>query len=113
MSTTVSTERRPTTRRELTPAAQIRFAAMNATKPIVTRTEIKNLAAERGEELKRGTVGFILEGRWYNEAVAQALSDLTGRPKAELWPDFLTTTGERKGAPATPVLAGTEGGDAP
>lgn len=109
MSTTVRDERRPTTRRELSPAAQVRFAAMNATKPIVTRTEIQNLCRERGAELKRGTVGFILEGRWYNDAVAQALADLTGMSKAALWPDFLTPDGERRTPPAAPPHASEDG----
>lgn len=92
-------ERRPTTRRILTPATQIRLAAMNAAAPVVTQAELCNLLEERGQSLNRSTVGFILYGGWYNENVAQALADLTDRPKAELWPDFLDEEGKvRPGA---------------
>lgn len=86
-------ERRPTTRRILTEGTQVRLAAMNAARPVVTQAELCNLLEARGQALNRSTVGFILYGGWYNPNVAQALADLTERPKAALWPEFLDAEG--------------------
>jgi len=93
MATKGKLERRPTTDRVLTPGTQVRMAAMNAAAPVVTQAELCNLLEARGAGLNRSTVGFILYGRWYNENVAQALADLTGQPKAALWPEFLDAEG--------------------
>lgn len=83
----------PTTQRTLSKATQARMAAMNACEPMVTQQELVAECVRRKIDIARASVGFILNGQWYNDDVARVFCDLTGTKKAKMWPEWLDARG--------------------